>query len=424
VWKRSDVADCLKSLLGRWREEVKRSPNAVLVVLCALGVLACLVSIGTGDLNARESLLLSVVLTIISIMGSWVLSRYYAETSFNENLRTFALKAAEKVDNLSKELDRLAVYLQQELDDTDYRNAPENLMGKEYRIEGAIHMLSTLKSVNDRSLSDWQGVIGKELDERREEQEQREEQLRELIERVDSLSLTQAATPTKNADALEGALKGEINAIRADLRVLASQVGGVPLRRSKTSRVEVDNPCPKCTSVVHYRQREKLNSVKAVRCSNCDARLVSLPAGDGFRLVLREPIKESVACPGCDAPMDVLLDPVPGSSMLTRCRRCGGEVRVNRNSRDITLRLGATKNAPVALTEEIIANVERVMPPQPWPKGASRKVAEGLGLPQSTVAKAVKELIRRGKFQMQLEGRLYNEVLNGQQPTAPACNGH
>jgi hypothetical protein len=419
MWKPSDLVDWLKSMLGRSREEVKRSPNAVLVIVCAIGVLVCLVAIGMWDLTSRESLLLSVVLTIISIMGSWVLSRYYAETSFNENLRTFALKAAEKVDNLSKELDRLAVYLQQELDDTDYRNAPENLMAKEYRIEGAIHMLSTLKSVNDRSLSDWQGVIGKELDERREEQEEREEELRELVARVESLSLTQAAASTKSASALEGALKSEINSIRADLRVLASQVGGVPIRRSKSSRVDVQNPCPKCTSVVHYRQREKLNSIKGVRCSNCDARLVSLPSGDGFRLVLREPVKESIKCPGCGRYIDVLLDPVPGSSMVTKCSHCGGELRVNRNANDITLRLDASKRPRVPLTDEVIAKVEHAMPPQPWPKGASRKVAEELGLPQGTVADALKELVRRGRFKVQLDGRLYDEAVNGQTAVTP-----
>jgi hypothetical protein len=104
-----------------------------------LGVIICLVVIVAAQLNPRESLLLSLVLTIVSMLGSWLASRFYAEISFNENLRTFALKASEKVDNLSKELDRLALYLQQELDDDDYKNAVENLMAKEYRIEAAIH---------------------------------------------------------------------------------------------------------------------------------------------------------------------------------------------------------------------------------------------------------------------------------------------
>ena len=82
----------------------------------------------------------------------------------------FALKAAEKVDNLSQELDRLTAYLQQELTDAaggaPQAATPEALRLKDARIESAIHIIGTLKSVNDRSLSDWQGVIGDELDTR------------------------------------------------------------------------------------------------------------------------------------------------------------------------------------------------------------------------------------------------------------------
>ena len=97
------------------------------------------------------------------------------------NLRTYALKAAEKVTNLSNELSRLSAYLQQELDYTDYRNTEEELQAKEERLESAIRLLSTLKSVNDTSLSDWQGVIGDELAEQREQIHEREQELRETL---------------------------------------------------------------------------------------------------------------------------------------------------------------------------------------------------------------------------------------------------
>jgi hypothetical protein len=39
----------------------------------------------------------------------------------------------------------------------------EALQAREERIESAIHLIRTLKSVNDTSLSDWEGVIGDEL---------------------------------------------------------------------------------------------------------------------------------------------------------------------------------------------------------------------------------------------------------------------
>lgn len=108
------------------------------------------------------------------------MSHIYAQTSqklavqevkeFHQaNLRTYALKAAEKVNNLSNELNLLSVYLQQELDSADYDSTDEELLAKEERLESAIHIINTLKSVNDTALSDWEGVIGDELDQQRVE---------------------------------------------------------------------------------------------------------------------------------------------------------------------------------------------------------------------------------------------------------------
>jgi len=39
------------------------------------------------------------------------------------NLRTYALKASEKVNNLSSELNKLAVYLEDELNYTEYNSS-------------------------------------------------------------------------------------------------------------------------------------------------------------------------------------------------------------------------------------------------------------------------------------------------------------
>ena len=109
-----------------------------IVVLLAIiaGIGACLYFLGSGDLKGRESALLSIVLTGLSILASWVVTAMYAESqhraaiddvqeAHRTNLRTYALKAAEKVTNLSNELGRLSTYLQQELDCSDYRSSEE-----------------------------------------------------------------------------------------------------------------------------------------------------------------------------------------------------------------------------------------------------------------------------------------------------------
>ena len=47
------------------------------------------------------------------------------------------------------------------------------------------------------------------------------------------------------------------------------------------------------------------------------------------------------------------------------------------------------------------------LPPQPWPTGTSKDVAEKLGLPVKIVSEAIAKLIREGVFDLQYYGKLY-----------------
>ena len=200
-----------------------------LIFAMIVGIIACLWRITQSAPTPNEALLLSLFLTLLSIIASWIVSRYYSESSYNKSLRIFALKAAEKVTNLSNELDRLTVFMQEELKDDEYDSQAEALLAKNLRFEGAIHIINTLKSVNDRSLSDWQGVIGEEISAQREVQEEREETLRELLERLDSLQRATLDSTQSHHDEERQTLFSEVASIRNDLRFLASRVSGVPV---------------------------------------------------------------------------------------------------------------------------------------------------------------------------------------------------
>lgn len=87
-----------------------------------LGMIACLIVATMIELNPRETTLVSVLLAIFSIVASWLATHLYSEAGADEmrrvlkkehaeNLRTYALKAAEKAQNLSSEVDRLNNYL-------------------------------------------------------------------------------------------------------------------------------------------------------------------------------------------------------------------------------------------------------------------------------------------------------------------------
>ena len=62
--------------------------------------------------------------------------------SHQENLRTYARKAAEKVENLSGELVRLSGLLQQELENDEYDNNEIALISKQERLLSTIHIIN------------------------------------------------------------------------------------------------------------------------------------------------------------------------------------------------------------------------------------------------------------------------------------------
>jgi hypothetical protein len=69
-----------------------------------------------------------------------------------------------------------------------------------------------------------------------------------------------------------------------------------------------------------------------------------------------------------------------------------------------------TAQTNVALTEGLLESVRKAMPPHPWPKAIHRAVASQLGQSPSLVWRAITELIRRGEFLMQIDGKLFTEA--------------
>lgn len=228
-----------------------KSLNIILLLGVVVGIGVCFWRIVSGNTTDNEALLLSLILTIISILGSWIVSSFYSEYTFSKSLRTFALKASEKVNNLSNELYRLSVYLQQELETNDYKSIEESLLARDIRIESAIHIINTLKSVNDGSLSDWQGVIGDELNAQKEKRKEKEEDIRKLIEQFELISSSN--TNIDNFDDNTNELKNKVESLNNDIRILASQLGGIPIKRPKKVTPEHETiilSCPNCQALV------------------------------------------------------------------------------------------------------------------------------------------------------------------------------
>jgi len=115
------------------------------IILFIAGVLGVLLYLSTGELTTRETGLLSTILTILSVIAAWVVSHLYSSSghakaieevkgAHQENLQTYALKAAEKVTNLSDQLNKLSIYLQEELENTDLHCISAHCSHKETNI--------------------------------------------------------------------------------------------------------------------------------------------------------------------------------------------------------------------------------------------------------------------------------------------------
>ncbi len=394
----------------------------IVIVIMALGIVGCLIYISTTELNNREAALVSIILTILSIVASYITSQYFAEKGHKEaleevkaqhieNLKTYAINAAEKVDNLSKELHRLTIFLEDDLA-KEYDEPLQGFRTRTDKIDSAIHIIQTLKSVNDTSLSDWRGVIPEELEEKDEEQFEREAELKQLIDRVEELSLMESEGKKKG----ETIVEHEIDNLRQQLIEVSRRIDGVRIRPKKTSdkpvKENVGTPCPSCNHQISYRQRPMRNSCKPLTCQACGEKYTARWYADrGFILEPNVDKDENIVCPACDQAFPVKMPSLVYSMKQLACPRCNAIIKLTRNINDINAKKLSGPRPAIEhveqLTEETIQKVQNAMPPQPWPKNTHRKVIEALGISKHVFDRSIQELIRRGVFHPQINGVIY-----------------
>lgn len=391
-----------------------------------VGVVVCISIISLGSLTNKEGAILSLLLTILSVIASWIFARMYSDSQHaqaitevkemhNENLRTYALKAAEKVNNLSQQLNRLSVYIEEELQNTDHDSDTEALSSKEERLESTIHMIAMLKSVNDTSLSDWQGVIGEEIEEQREEQVEREEELRDLVARVERLW-----TENQNDGISETDVNQKINSLRKEIKVAVGSISGThitPSRVKSKTRRTIDMNCPNCGEESSYEQRARKNSAKPIVCGGCSVALISRfnPEIDEFYIEQAGPKEELLSCPNdkCKEPFKVMLDTQSHSKTSISCDSCEKIVTIKRDvSGEALTSIAKLASSERVVDEEFINKVDELLPDQPWPKHVHKAISAKTGSSKAATQKAIRELIRRGIYKEQIDGKLYelNEV--------------
>jgi DNA-directed RNA polymerase subunit M/transcription elongation factor TFIIS len=402
---------------------LKYTVLVLLVGILLFGIVACINLIGAGPQTPSQAAMFSIILTMLSVLAGWLITHIYSEIQHQEaieqveafykkNLRTYAIKASEKVENLSAEFGRLAGFLEEEEEGKLNQETDEALLSKKERIKGAIHIINTLKSMNDTSLSDWEGVIDDILDRKRQEQEEQAENFMELVEKVEPILKTDVSEDVITLESPEAQhLGNSIEALRKDIRTAIHQMGSGTLRlpRVQSSLEDVVAQCPACSELVTYKQGKFSKKIRGLKCLSCQTQLISQYNEEkgNFVLQVRKPMPEIILCPGCQAEIKVELDLIKTPPVELKCPKCAIEFFARRKHAKIIIASKEQNVASEKLSGEIIENVKKEMPPQPWHKWAHKEVATKLGLPERTVQSAIAHLIKSGVFYHQIDGKVY-----------------
>jgi transposase-like protein len=235
---------------------------------------------------------------------------------YSDNLRTYALKAAEKVQNLSQEIERLREYLH----GINVTGESEDSKLAHERLETATIMLDTLKSVNDTALSDWRGIIGDELRQQEEIQADIDNIYSKLEELEEIKSVSAASEPQLfEIDLADSGIEDDIDKI---VTGYASK-SPIPVRIRKKRKIDASVRCPMCGSENRTRVRLRDGYKKVTRCNTC-RRFFTVNVDSDLNVTPQpvETSEKSAKCVLCDAEMTVNYPLWPGYSFELQCQNC------------------------------------------------------------------------------------------------------
>jgi predicted RNA-binding Zn-ribbon protein involved in translation (DUF1610 family) len=357
--------------------EKKHWVNLILFVISLVVLYKCFSYFSKGDLTTNEQVLFSIFTTIASFLLSWLISHFYYEQSHKEtiediksanqsNLKIYATKAAEKVRNLSSQLTSLATYLNEELNSEEYETTEENLRAKEERIYSTIHIINTLKSINDGSLSDWSGIIPEEIEEIEEAEREKIENMRVLLSDYSKVKSLPDFSTYNTLEEESGEQSLHIDQLGKKIDLLLGSITGVTPKPIKISNAKehVERKCPNCGELLTYKQKPLIKSRKSFKCNHCGNHVVSF------------------------------WDPDAGFFI----EKDSNPPRGKKNS---------IKKECEPIDEKFIQIIQNKLPVQPWPRKIGDLTAKELGVPNYKVHEAITILINRGIFKHQVGGVLY-----------------
>ena len=138
----------------------KTITGLALALISLAGAMECMWIVGTKPApSPSENLLVGIILFLASSVFAIIVAQYYARMSTFEKIDTIAERSAERLINLTTQIEGLALYLEETPNLADEEpNAFAALSTYRHRSQGAVLLARSLSSSNDVFSSDWIGV--------------------------------------------------------------------------------------------------------------------------------------------------------------------------------------------------------------------------------------------------------------------------
>lgn len=341
-------------------------------------------------MSPRESQVVGVLTSILSALLSWFVTHLYSTQErrnaidevkkvHEERLKTYALNAVEKVENLSSQMEMVLENLDSTLEQVSGETQTETLLIE--RLRSVYILLDVLRSTNNTFVTDWRGVIGEEL--RREEALEVKIQL--LRDQLAVQELERDRVPSMESTLLQA--EQEILKQIADLQS-KKQFSTLPRRRAFRESGEVE--CCYCSQPfsVNFKASRK---ARYYRCPHCGQYLnVEHPQPDTF---VPRPIPHSdktIKCPVCGHNYAQTLPGAVGLCVESCCPRCDHEFS-----------LALTTSGPVShnfygkrlvLTPKFVALVAKQLPEGKRTTEDVERAAGRFGCPMELIREALEQL--------------------------------
>lgn len=248
-------------------DTIRKEWPAILVTLFfAIVVITIAVILSKATLTDRESTLLTVLLTLFSVLASFVIARIYSRFTYSENLRDMGVQIARGIIVLERQTEILLSWVSGKRSTLDATSSPEVV---DAALEHIQETLSSFLDMNDAALSGIAGVIGDALAQYEGVMEHISEIRNQASEQTQKVEAELAVARSHDEIKRLTKLIDEIS-VDANKRIsVLARSSSLPIPE-KPARSMFFASCPNCGNETLEEMVDRQGETKVLQCENCE----------------------------------------------------------------------------------------------------------------------------------------------------------